>query len=352
MSPARSNNAERGGVHEDGASSPMLRDRLARAMRIGIRHKLIILSALVIVVVSTGLTWANLLLARRAIEEDFKSRAILYAREVAISIGDRAPLEPEPVLRRIGRLIELRRTVLQLDVHRLRSRGDHDGRREQPAGDAARLHPGQRRGGAGRPPGLALREGRRGRAPLGDPRPDHAGGPGRGGGGGEVLDAAGRRARRAHPLLGLRAHRAVGGPHEPAHERGHPPGRGPAAPALHGLGVARGRRRRSLAGLGRHGRRVRRARPALQRDGRAHRAVQRRAAHPDRRGHRRAGPPLPAGGAAQRAALRDAAPPRPRRAPRALRTRHGRGGARGGHAAPLGRRAPGAPPQGPAARRS
>jgi signal transduction histidine kinase len=85
-------------------------------MRIGIRHKLIILSALVIVVVSTGLTWANLLLARRAIEEDFKSRAILYAREVAISIGDRAPLEPEPVLRRIGRLIELRRTVLQLDV--------------------------------------------------------------------------------------------------------------------------------------------------------------------------------------------------------------------------------------------
>jgi len=85
-------------------------------VRFGVRHKLILLSALVIVVVSSALTWVNLALGRRALEEDLQNRAILYAREVAIAIGDRQPLQSEPVLRQITRLIELRRSVLQLDV--------------------------------------------------------------------------------------------------------------------------------------------------------------------------------------------------------------------------------------------
>ena len=49
-------------------------------VRLGVRHKLIILGALVILVVSSGFTWINLALARRAIEEDLTTRAIVYAR--------------------------------------------------------------------------------------------------------------------------------------------------------------------------------------------------------------------------------------------------------------------------------
>ena len=57
-------------------------------VRLGVRHKLIILGALVILVVSSGFTWINLALARRAIEEDLKTRAIVYARDgQSISVG-------------------------------------------------------------------------------------------------------------------------------------------------------------------------------------------------------------------------------------------------------------------------
>ena len=86
-------------------------------MRLSVGHKLIVFSTLVILVVSSGFTWVNLLLARRAIEEDLKARAIVYAREVAASIGGRADLESGQALRRmIARLLEIRRSVLQLDV--------------------------------------------------------------------------------------------------------------------------------------------------------------------------------------------------------------------------------------------
>jgi two-component system, NtrC family, sensor kinase len=86
-------------------------------MRLSVSHKLIVFSTLVILVVSSGFTWVNLFLARRAIEEDLKARAIVYAREVAASIGGRADFESGPALRRmIARLLEIRRSVLQLDV--------------------------------------------------------------------------------------------------------------------------------------------------------------------------------------------------------------------------------------------
>ena len=61
-------------------------------MRLGVRGKLVLLATLVILGVSSGFTWLNLTLAREAISEDLKVRAILFAREIAATIGDRAEL--------------------------------------------------------------------------------------------------------------------------------------------------------------------------------------------------------------------------------------------------------------------
>jgi len=86
-------------------------------VRLSVRHKLILFSTLVILVVSSGFTWVSLVLARQAIEEDLQARAIVYAREVAAAIGGRRELESGPALRAlIARLLEIRRSVLQLDV--------------------------------------------------------------------------------------------------------------------------------------------------------------------------------------------------------------------------------------------
>ena len=92
-------------------------------MRLGVRHKLILLGALVILVVSSGFTWVNLALARRAIEEDLRVRAIVYAREVAAAIGNRRELESEPALRQVDRLLGIRPSVLQLDLLSFGQRG-------------------------------------------------------------------------------------------------------------------------------------------------------------------------------------------------------------------------------------
>jgi two-component system NtrC family sensor kinase len=84
---------------------------------IRVRHKLILLGALVVLAVSTGFTWLNLSLAQRAIEEDLKRRAIVYAREVAATLADSRRLEGGEVLGRlIARLLDIRRSVLQLEV--------------------------------------------------------------------------------------------------------------------------------------------------------------------------------------------------------------------------------------------
>ncbi len=83
---------------------------------IRVRHKLILLGALVILVVSSAFSWINLALARRAIEEDLKTRAIVYASEIAGSFGDRGELEREAVGQTIARLLRIRKSALQLDV--------------------------------------------------------------------------------------------------------------------------------------------------------------------------------------------------------------------------------------------
>src|SRR5574341_1363348 len=86
-------------------------------MRLGVRHKLVLLATLVILGVSSGFTWLNLALTRKAIEEDLKARAIVFAREIAATIGDRRELESGRLLgEQIGRILDIRRSVLQLDV--------------------------------------------------------------------------------------------------------------------------------------------------------------------------------------------------------------------------------------------
>jgi two-component system, NtrC family, sensor kinase len=86
-------------------------------VRLGVRHKLILLGTLVILVISSGFTAINLVLARRAIEEDLKTRAIIYAREIAATIGHRSELESRRELQQlITRLLAIRKSVLQLDV--------------------------------------------------------------------------------------------------------------------------------------------------------------------------------------------------------------------------------------------
>jgi two-component system, NtrC family, sensor kinase len=83
---------------------------------IRVRHKLILLGALVILVVSSAFTLINLALARRAIEEDLKTRAIIYASEIAGTFGDRQELERGAIDQAIGRLLRIRKSALQLDV--------------------------------------------------------------------------------------------------------------------------------------------------------------------------------------------------------------------------------------------
>ncbi|PYN93001.1 MAG: hypothetical protein DMD91_31195 [Candidatus Rokuibacteriota bacterium] len=87
------------------------------SVRLGVRHKLILLGTLAILVVSFGFTWINLRLSYRAIEEDFKTRAIVYAREIAANFRERKELEGGQALDPlIKRLLDIRKTVIQLDV--------------------------------------------------------------------------------------------------------------------------------------------------------------------------------------------------------------------------------------------
>ena len=86
-------------------------------MRLRVRHKLVLLGTLGIVVVSSAFAWINLALAQRAIEEDLRTRAVVYAREIAVTLGDRTTVETGEVLQNlIARLLEIRKSVLQLDV--------------------------------------------------------------------------------------------------------------------------------------------------------------------------------------------------------------------------------------------
>ena len=89
-------------------------------MRLGVRQKLVLLSLLILVVVSFTFTVVQLGLSRTWREEDLKERAVIFAREIAATIGDHHELEGGALIdRKIHQIMEVRRSVLQLDIVRL-----------------------------------------------------------------------------------------------------------------------------------------------------------------------------------------------------------------------------------------
>lgn len=86
-------------------------------MGVRVRHKLVLLSLALMAVVSFGFTILNVRLSRALIEEDLKERAIAFAREVAVTIGDRREFEDRPLLRKqIQEILAIRGNITRLDV--------------------------------------------------------------------------------------------------------------------------------------------------------------------------------------------------------------------------------------------
>jgi signal transduction histidine kinase len=93
-------------------------------MRLGVRQKLVLLSLLILVVVSFTFTAVQLHLSRTWREEDLKERAVVFAREIAATIGDHHELEGGALIdRKIHQIMAVRRSVLQLDIVRLPQNG-------------------------------------------------------------------------------------------------------------------------------------------------------------------------------------------------------------------------------------
>src|SRR5262245_32534563 len=93
-------------------------------MRLGVRQKLVLLSLLILVVVSFTFTAVQLDLSRTWREEDLRERAVIFAREIAATIGDHHELEGGALLdRKIHQIMAVRRSVLQLDIVRLPADG-------------------------------------------------------------------------------------------------------------------------------------------------------------------------------------------------------------------------------------
>ena len=89
-------------------------------MRLGVRQKLVLLSLLILVVVSFTFTAVQLDLTRTWREEDLRDRAVIFAREIAATIGDRHELESGALIdRKIHQIMAVRPSVLQLDIVRL-----------------------------------------------------------------------------------------------------------------------------------------------------------------------------------------------------------------------------------------
>jgi signal transduction histidine kinase len=93
-------------------------------MRLGVRQKLVLLSLLILVVVSFTFTVVQLDLSRTWREEDLKERAVIFAREIAATIGDHHELEGGALIdRKIHQIMAVRRSVMQLDIVRLPADG-------------------------------------------------------------------------------------------------------------------------------------------------------------------------------------------------------------------------------------
>ncbi len=86
-------------------------------MRRRVRLKLVLLSGVLLAVVSFGFTLLNLWLSHGWVEEDLKERAIAFAREIAVTIGDRRELESDALLsEQVREILTIRQTVSQLDI--------------------------------------------------------------------------------------------------------------------------------------------------------------------------------------------------------------------------------------------
>lgn len=86
-------------------------------MRLTVRGKLVLLSGALLLVVSFGFTLLNLRLSQGWVEEDLRERAIAFAREIAVTIGDRRELENDALLNaQVREILTIRQTVGQLDI--------------------------------------------------------------------------------------------------------------------------------------------------------------------------------------------------------------------------------------------
>src|SRR3989442_13334205 len=95
-------------------------------MRLGVRAKLVLLSLLILVVVSFSFTWLQIRLSRAWFEEDLRARAVIFAREVAATIGDRREFENRDMLaHKIRQIMAIRQSVFQLDVLGFDAAGSH-----------------------------------------------------------------------------------------------------------------------------------------------------------------------------------------------------------------------------------
>jgi signal transduction histidine kinase len=82
-----------------------------------VRTKLVLLSVLVVLVVTFGLTAYDFLAFRQWIEEDLQERAIVFAREIAVALGDRPELASSRRLDAVvRRILQVRPSVQQLDI--------------------------------------------------------------------------------------------------------------------------------------------------------------------------------------------------------------------------------------------
>src|SRR5260370_9281504 len=89
-------------------------------MRLGVRQKVVLLSLLIVVVVSFTFTAVEVDRTRTWREEDVRDRAVIFAREIAATIGDHHELESHALIdRKIHQIMAVRPSVLQLDIVRL-----------------------------------------------------------------------------------------------------------------------------------------------------------------------------------------------------------------------------------------
>jgi signal transduction histidine kinase len=93
-------------------------------MRLGVRGKLVLLSILILVVVSFTFAAVQLWLSRTWREEDLRERAVIFAREIAATIGGHHELEGGALIdRKVHQIMSVRRSVLQLDIVRFAPTG-------------------------------------------------------------------------------------------------------------------------------------------------------------------------------------------------------------------------------------